>query len=159
MGETISVFQWVANLSPWWWVAFGIALGAVEMATMSFFLIWPALGAVVMAVIVAVAPPMPGEMLVSLWAILSVALTFAGRSMMHRFGDGGEPVTALNNRAKQLIGRQAKVISWEHGEGAVEIDGMRWRAVAPNGASFISDTPVNIIKADGMTLTVTSGSS
>jgi len=111
MDESITVFQWVANLSPWWWVAFGIGLGAVEMATMSFFLIW---------------------------------------------GDGGEPETALNNRSKQLVGRQAKVLSWDHGEGAVEIDGMRWRAVAENGGAFINNTPVNIVKAEGMTLTVTS---
>jgi len=137
MDESITVFQWVANLSPWWWVAFGIGLGAVEMATMSFFLIWPAL-------------------VVSTWAILSVGLTFAGRSYMNRFGDGGEPETALNNRSKQLVGRQAKVLSWDHGEGAVEIDGMRWRAVAENGGAFINNTPVNIVKAEGMTLTVTS---
>jgi len=156
MDESITVFQWVANLSPWWWVAFGIGLGAVEMATMSFFLIWPALGALIMAGIVAVGPPMSGEFLVSTWAILSVGLTFAGRSYMNRFGDGGEPETALNNRSKQLVGRQAKVLSWDHGEGAVEIDGMRWRAVAENGGAFINNTPVNIVKAEGMTLTVTS---
>jgi len=115
MDESISVFQWVANLSPWWWVAFGIGLGAVEMATMSFFLIWPALGAIVMALIVAFGPPMSGEAIVSLWAILSIALTFAGRSFMNRFGDGGEPTSNLNARSKQLVGRKAKVLSWEHG--------------------------------------------
>ncbi len=157
MEETLSVFDWVASLSPWWWVAFGIVLGAIEMVTLSFFLIWPALGAIVMALIVALAPPMPGEAIVSLWAILSVALTFVGRSLMNRFGDGGEPESNLNARSKQLVGRKAKVLTWEHGEGAVEIDGMRWRAVAENGAAFITDTPVNIIGADGMTLTVTSG--
>lgn len=156
MDQTMSVFQWVANLSPWWWVAFGVGLGAVEMATMSFFLIWPALGALVMAGIVAVGPPMSGELLVSLWAILSVALTFAGRSLMHRFGDGGEPETTLNSRSKRLIGRKAKVISWDHGEGAVEIDGTRWRAVSIHGGEFMSDAPVSIVAADGMTLTVTS---
>lgn len=156
MEETMTVFEWVSNLSPWWWVAFGIGLGAVEMATMSFFLIWPALAALIVALVVAMVPTLSGEALVSIWAILSIALTFAGRSLMNRFGDGGEPQSNLNSRSKQLIGRKAKVLTWELGEGAVEIDGMRWRAVADNGGTFIVDTPVSIIKADGMTLTVTS---
>ncbi len=154
MTESITVFQWVADLSPWWWVAFGIGLGAVEMATMSFFLIWPALAAVLMAIVVAVAPPMSGEAIVSIWAILSIALTLVGRSLMQRFGDGGEPVSTLNSRGQQLIGRQAKVLNWDHGEGAVEIDGMRWKAVGEHGASFIAGAPVNVVAADGMTLTV-----
>jgi len=33
---------------------------------------------------------------------------------------------------------------------------MRWRAVAENNANFITDTPVSIVDADGMTLKVTS---
>lgn len=154
MEESVTIFGWIASLSPWWWVAFGIGLGAVEMATMSFFLLWPALAALVMAGILAVAPPMTGELIVSLWAILSVALTFAGRSLMLRYGDGGEPESNLNSRSARLVGRKAKVLDWAHGEGSVEIDGTRWKAVSENKDAAALAGPVEIVSADGMTLTV-----
>jgi len=114
------VFDLISDLSPWWWVAFGIALGAIEMATMSFFLIWPALAALAMAAVTYLFPGIPGEGIVSIWAILSILLTFVGRSFMERFGDGGEPVGNLNNRSKSMIGRQGKVLTWEHNEGAID---------------------------------------
>ena len=150
------MFDLISDLSPWWWVAFGIALGAIEMATMSFFLIWPALAALAMAAVAYLFPGLPGEGIISIWAILSILLTFVGRSFMARFGDGGEPVGNLNNRSKSMIGRQAKVLTWEQNEGAIEIDGMRWKAEGEHGGSFVSDTPVFVIDAQGMTLIVRS---
>lgn len=156
MEDTVSFFGWISALSPWWWVAFGITLGAIEMATMSFFLIWPALAALVMAGVVAIAPPMSGEMIVALWAILSIALTFLGRSLMRRYGDGGEPESNLNSRSARLVGRKAQVLEWAHGEGSVEIDGTRWKAVSENQNAAALTGPVEIVSADGMILTVRS---
>lgn len=154
MENGVTVFGWIAALSPWWWVAFGIGLGAVEMATMSFFLLWPALAALIMAAVVAVAPPMSGELLIALWAILSVVLTFIGRSVLRRYGDGGAPETTLNSRSASLVGRKAQVVEWSHGEGSVEIDGMRWKAVTADRDAVLLKGPVDIVSADGMTLTV-----
>ncbi len=155
MESSISVFDWVANLSPWWWVAFGIGLGAVEMATMSFFLIGPALAALIMALVVGVAGPLSGGLLVSGWAVLSVALTFVGRSYFSRFGDGGgTPDAPLNSRAERLVGRKARVIAWDGREGDVEVEGTRWRAVSQFDTDFIADAQVEVISAEGMTLTV-----
>ena len=148
----IPVFDFLEGISPWWWVAFGVALGAVEMATMSFFLIWPALAALLMAFILWIAPGMSGEAQIMIFAIASVALTFLGRSVLNRYGDGGAPETALNKRSEQLVGRRAKVLMSDGHEGSVEIDGVRWRAkwdARHNGA-----THVKIDAADGMTLSV-----
>ena len=77
--ESVSLFDWIAGLSPWWWVAFGIGLGALEMATGSFFLIWPALAAIAMAINIAIGPSFSGEVIVILYAGLSIVLTFLGR--------------------------------------------------------------------------------
>ena len=126
----IGVFSFLEGLSPWWWVAFGIALGAIEMATFSLFLIWPGLAALLMAVIVALVPTMPGEVQVATYAALSVALTFAGRALVRRYGDGGDPTTNLNDRSAQMVGRRGSVVGVAHGEVTVEIDGVRWSAQA-----------------------------
>lgn len=153
MSELSDFFAWIAALSPWWWAAFGIALGAVEMATMSFFLIWPALAALIMPMILLLAPELSGAAIISIWAVLSVLLTFVGRAYVQRFGDKGEASDRLNNRAQLLVGRAARVVEWANGEGSVEIDGMRWRAVSKAG-HVPTDTSVFIESADGMTLTI-----
>lgn len=147
------MFEWLEILSPWWWVAFGVGLGAVEMATMSFFLIWPAIAAIIMAVILWIAPGMQGEAHIAIYAVLAVVLTFAGRSYLRKFGDGA-PETSLNDRSAQMVGRQAKVTQFELGEGQVELDGLNWSANWPKGQTAEAGQVVKIISADGMSLNV-----
>lgn len=148
------MLDFIANMSPWWWVAFALALGAVEMATMSFFLIWPALAALLMAGVVVAWPDLSGAALVAIFAILAIGLTFLGRSILVRFGDGGGPDSSLNSRSKQLIGRRATVLEWNGGDGIVEIDSIRWKAVWEDTGAAETDGKVNVTKADGMVLTV-----
>lgn len=148
------MLDFIANLSPWWWLAIALAIGALEMATMSFFLIWPALAALAMAGVVALWPDMSGAATISIFAILAIVLTFAGRSVVHRFGDGGGPDTGLNNRASQMVGRRARVLECDAGRGVVEIDGMRWSARWEDAGSAAPDSKVDVTGAEGMTLTV-----
>ena len=124
----LGLFDFLEGLSLWWWVAGGILLGVVEMMTMSFFLLWPALTALVMAGIVALAPGLSGEVQVAVFAVLSLVLTFVGRGVMARWGDGGAPVSAINDRAAQLVGRRARVLEVDGAEARVEVDGIHWRA-------------------------------
>ena len=147
-------FDLVEGLSPWWWVAFGIGLGAVEMLTMSFFLIWPGLAAIVMAILVALLPGMPGELRIAIFAAIAIGLTFAGRSLMARFGDGGGEASTINDRSGQLVGRRATVLEWKNGEGAVEVDGIRWRANWDGDQVSEPGRAVEIVEAQGMTLVV-----
>ncbi len=141
----------LAGISPWWWVAFGVALGALEMATMSFFLIWPALAALMIAALVLIAPSTGGEAQIAIFAILAVILTFAGRSLMHRFGNGDVAHT-LNSRANLMVGRHATVLEFSGPEGVVLIDNIRWHAIWPKDASAAVDSTVQIADAKGMTL-------
>jgi len=156
----VSFFVFLDGISPWWWVAFGVGLGALEMATMSFFLIWPAIAAVLGAVLLWLLPGLSGELQIVIFAVLSVVLTFAGRSLIHKYGDGGEQNHSLNSRSALMVGRQAEVINFTGPEGNVTIDGIRWHAVWPKGQSAAAGSMVEIARADGMTLFVKeSGSS
>jgi len=143
------------GISPWWWVVLALALGAVEMATMSFFLIWPGLAALAMAGILLLAPNMSGTLQIGLFAVLAVLFTFAGRYLFARFGDGGgDAADGLNNRATYLVGRYAVVLEFDNGSGAVEIDGIRWRAQWAQGSTSLKDSKVLITKADPQLLYV-----
>lgn len=149
-------FDFLEGISPWWWVAAGLTLGALEMLTMSFFLIWLGLAALIMAVVLVVFPTMPGEVQVMAFALLAVALTFIGRAMIRNFGDG-EPTNTLNSRSSNMVGRSAKVIRFEHGQGVVEIRGEQWQARADADAMGLNPgATVRIVSADGMLLTVAS---
>jgi membrane protein implicated in regulation of membrane protease activity len=144
------------GLSPWWWVAAAFLIGALEMLTGTAVLIWVALAALVMAAVLATVPGLSGELQITLFAALSVALTFAGRWALIRFGDGFAHNSTLNQRSNRLIGRSAKVLEVEVGSnsGVVEIDGMRWRATWSDGQNLTMGDPVRIKTAEGMTLGV-----
>ena len=147
------MFTWLETLSPWWWVALGVGLAALEMVVFSFTLIWPGIAAIFMALIVWIAPGISGELQVAIFAVLSIALMFTGRSLVRKFGDG-QPKTNLNNRSAQMVGRQAKVVGYDLGEGHVEIDGLRWVAKWPDGQSAEIGQVVKVIAAEGMSVQV-----
>ncbi len=145
------LFNFLEGMSPWWWVSFGVALAALEMIVASFFLIWPGLAAVIMAVLVWLMPSMLGEVQVVVFALLSILLFFLGRRI---FQPNDEPETGLNDRTKQLIGKHAKVVLFDHGEGRVEINGLQWVAKWDgDGTSTPGDTVI-ITAADGMSVRV-----
>ena len=150
----MNLFPFLQDISPWWWVAFAVTLGATEMATMSFFLIWPAMSALLIAVLLWIIPGVSGTVQIAAFAVLSVALIFAGRSLLHRFGDGSSENETLNSRAKQMIGRHAQVLDFKGPEGNVTIDGIHWRAVWPKGANAAEGDTVEVSSADGMTLII-----
>ena len=147
----MSLFTFLESISPWWWLAFGLLLAAAEMVVFSFFLMWPALAAIIMAVILAILPPIGGELQVSMFAILSIVLTFAGR---HFFQRNDEPETGLNQRTKQIIGKAADVESFELGSGHITINGLTWSAEWRVGQTAKKGDKVRIVSAEGMTVLV-----
>lgn len=147
--------QMLDGMSPWWWVIVAFALGSLEMATLSFFLIWPGLAALCMAGILVLAPNMSGAMQIALFAVLSIILTFAGRYLLNKYGDGGADADqTLNNRAAQLVGQSAKVLEFDGGNGVVEVGGMRWRAQWAADQVSTPGQSVRITQADAMMLYV-----
>ena len=143
------------TLSPWWWVAAAFAIGALEMITGTAVLIWIALAALAMAAINAAFPGLSGAAQLTLFATLSVVLTFAGRWLVNTYGDGAKEHATLNQRSQHLVGRMARVLDFDPNtnSGAVEIEGMRWRATWIEGASKTGGS-VRVSGAEGMNLQV-----
>jgi membrane protein implicated in regulation of membrane protease activity len=151
------LLDFLDGISPWWWITLGVVLIGLEMTTMSFFLIWPGIAAVVIAILLWMAPGMSGEAQVALFAVLSVAFTWVGRTIIVRTGQAESDKPALNRRSNQLVGRHATAVAaFRSGEGSVEIDGVRWKARCET-AKVAEGVDVKIIGADGMTLLVELG--
>lgn len=114
--------------SPWWWLTLAVALGAAELLLFTVVLLWFAAAAAVVALALILAPGLSGEWQIALFAVLAIALTAVGRApVLNALGRGSRP--ELNNRAARLTGRRARVSeAFSGGTGAVELEGVRWRA-------------------------------
>jgi membrane protein implicated in regulation of membrane protease activity len=151
----MQILEFLNGISPWYWVAFALALGVLEMATFSFFLIWPALASLIVAILLAASPTLSPAIQISIFAVASIGLTIAGRAFFQRYGDGGgNEDQLLNNRGQRIIGRAGVVTDFSNGAGYIEVEGMRWRAQWPKGQDAKSGDQVRVTHADGMMLGV-----
>ena len=148
------LFQFLTGASPWWWVALALALGTIEVLTFSFFLIWPALAALSVAVLLWIFPDMPGSSQLLWFALMAIGFTLVGRYIvLTRKPESAQP--SLNQRGTALIGRNAVVVDGfaAGGVGNVTIDGVRWRGRLSDGERTPAPGELmDVVDADGMTL-------
>jgi membrane protein implicated in regulation of membrane protease activity len=139
---------------PFWvWLAAAAIFLAVEVATGSGWLLWPAASAGQVGLLTLVVQPgAPAE--VGLFALLAIATTYLARKYLRPALDG--PTSPdLNDPALRLIGRDGEVVgAFEHGRGRVFADGKEWAAVAEDGAQPAAGQKVTVISIDGAVLTV-----
>ena len=148
----VDFFSALDGASPWWWIAAAIAIGAVEMLTFTYFLIWLALAAFGTALAMWIAPGLTGTGQLAVFAALAVITTVAGRYWLAKRKATPSDAPGLNRRSEQVIGRVGKALAeFENHEGVVVIDGVRWRARL-TGESAVKDQSLSVIDADGMTL-------
>jgi membrane protein implicated in regulation of membrane protease activity len=145
----------LTGISPWWWIAAAILIAAAEMATVSFFLIWPALAALATGIAMWIYPGLTGPSQLAIFAVLSIALTFAGRALVQRTGFMSSAPTTLNRRAEQMLGRDGVVVSFGTNEGKVTIDGVPWIARLDADASTPKPADrVTVTAVEGTVITV-----
>ena len=138
---------------PFWiWLAIGVVLLAIEAATSTEWLLWPAVSAGVVAVVTALGLPLGliGEVL--LFAVLTVAATLLSRRLIQRVNPSDSP--DINARDSRLIGQRAQVIqAFVDGRGRVFVSGAEWVAEI-DGASPLAGESVIVEGFDGPKLRV-----
>lgn len=148
----MNLFTLLDGASPWWWIAIAAAIGVAEMLTFSYYMIWLALAALAVGGALWAMPGMGGGAQLALFAVLSILLTVAGRYYLaHRRADAPESA-GLNERAAQMVGRTGEALGpFEHAEGTLMIDGVRWRARLTAGEAP-AGRALRVTGAEGMTL-------
>jgi hypothetical protein len=151
----IDLFAFLDGASPWWWIALALGLGAIEMLSFTYFMLWLALAAFTVGICLAIFPSMLGISQVLTFALLAIVYTAVGWVYVRR-RIGGDDHPALNRRSNAMVGRQAVVTeAFTAGVGWVEVDGVRWRARLADGAQPPEPgATMSIAAADGMTLTI-----
>ena len=152
---SFDLFAFLDGASPWWWIALALGLGAIEMVTFTYFMLWLGLAAFTVGIGMVMFPSMPGTSQVLTFALLSILYTGIGWAYVRRL-QPKDVHPGLNRRSAAMVGRQAVVTdAFSAGVGWVEVDGVRWRARMIDGTqSPETGATLSITSADGMTLIV-----
>ena len=139
-------------LHPFWlWLAVAAVFLAVEVATGTGWLLWPAASAVVAGVI-AQALKLNGLASIGLFVVLAIASTYLARRYLRPVLEPKSP--DLNDPLQRLIGQRGQVLStFEQGRGRVFVDGKDWAAETDEPIPAISQEVV-VIGVDGAVLKV-----
>jgi inner membrane protein len=139
-------------LHPFWlWLAVAAVFLALEVATGTGWLLWPAASAVVTGVI-AQALKLNGFVAIGLFVVLAIAATYLARRYLRPVLEPGGP--DLNDPMQRLIGQRGQVLStFEQGRGRVFVDGKDWAAETDEPIPAISQEVV-VIGVEGAVLKV-----
>ena len=143
------------SLTAWHWLVFGVVLLGLELVSGSTYILWPAVSALIVGLLLFIAP-MGWEMQMMLFFLLSVATLVLGRTHFQKFVKGGE-VADLNDPSVTLVGRQVRAVADFTGtEGRVELGDTQWsaRLENPSDAPVAEDALLHVRAVRGATLVV-----
>jgi membrane protein implicated in regulation of membrane protease activity len=138
---------------PFWvWLAVAAIFLAVEVATGTGWLLWPAAAGLLVGLLTLVVKPgLPIEL--GLFAVLTIAATYLARRFLKPVLESDAP--DLNDPTLRLVGRDGEVLdSFANGRGRVFVDGKEWAAVAPDGVAPAAGQRVLVVAVEGAVLTV-----
>jgi membrane protein implicated in regulation of membrane protease activity len=136
------------------WAAIGGVLLAVEVATGSGWLLWPAASAGAMALL-GLLFHFDLNMQWVIFALLTIVTTLAGRRFFPRAVLTGGDINDTRSRLSGLDGVAAG--DFQGGRGRVFVDGKEWAAELEGGTSLASGMRVIVIGVKGSCLTVRAG--
>jgi membrane protein implicated in regulation of membrane protease activity len=118
----------------WWWVAAALAFLAVEVATGTSYLLWPAASAGVVAVVLLVGLKLAPGWDLALFAVLTIVSTLTARRYIKRPEQTGPDINDPHHR---LAGQQGEAVAaFTRGHGRVFVDGKEWAAEAEGQAAL-----------------------
>jgi hypothetical protein len=139
---------------PFWvWIALAAALLAIEVATGSGWMLWPAGSAAVVGVLVVYAG-LSFSQAALVFALLTISSALLARrylpkSLFHH------AVGGVNDNVGRLVGQEARVVSAFKGRsGRVFIDGKEWAAELDGGEAPEAGAHVEVTGVTGAHLRV-----
>jgi membrane protein implicated in regulation of membrane protease activity len=135
------------------WLAVGAVLLAVEVATGSGWLLWPAASAAAMGLLGLVFH-FELNMQLAIFAILTIVTTLVGRHFFRRVALG----TDINDTSARLAGLDGVAAGdFQGNKGRVFVDGKEWAADLEDSSSLASGMRVVVVGVKGSRLTVKPG--
>jgi len=146
------LIQFLESMTGIRWMILGFALLVAEVVTGTTYILWPAVAALIVGLVVFVLP-LGWSMQFLLFAILTGVLLFFGHKYLRPRVKGGEP-SDLNDRARSMKGMRVKAVAdFDTGRGRVHVGDTQWRAAMEKGDAKAGDE-LRVITVKGTTLTV-----
>lgn len=143
----------LSQLTAWHWLILGVVLLGAELLTGSTYILWPAVSALAVGILLFIAPGMGWELQMLLFFLLSVTTLVLGRTHLQKLVKGGEP-SDLNDPGNAMIGRQVKAAADFSGtEGRVDVGDTQWSARLEIGTAMAGDL-LHVQAVEGATLIV-----
>lgn len=148
--------DFVNGIQAWHWWTLGAILIAAEIASTTFYLLWPGIAAIVVGLMKYFAPGLDGRTEIFLFAILAVAATVAwkrspwGRVMYERGSMAVNAARGLSYRGRIVTACE----DFRGGRGAVTVDDTRWSAATIDGSAPPAGSALEVVDADGTSLKV-----
>lgn len=135
------------------WVIIGVLLLILEVLTGTTYILWPAVSALFVGLLVFVLP-LGWEMQFILFFILSTVLLIVGHTHIRPRLNRDDAAEDLNDRAKTMIGRRVRAIAdFDTGLGRVQVGDTQWRALMASGNAKAGDE-LKVTSVKGTTLNV-----
>ncbi|MEL6825242.1 MAG: NfeD family protein [Pseudomonadota bacterium] len=150
-----SILTWPPN--AWHWLALALVLFSIEMMTGTWDLLWVSIAAALTSAFAALAPAgIAGwEGQLTFFAISSVALFIAGRTVFRKMREDVEEHPTLNKRMAGTLGQRGVVADdFTGGLGRVKLGDTVWSAESIDGANLASGTAVIVEATEGNMLKV-----
>ncbi len=134
------------------WFLVALVLGGVEILTLSFFLLWPALAALIVSLIAWIFPGMAWGWQIAIFGVVSVALLIPGRRWAKKFMQK-KSQNLVNERGEQLVGKLATIVSGDEGIYRSKLGDSEWSTRSRDKELKEGDL-VRVTGVDGITLEV-----
>ncbi|MCG8380785.1 MAG: NfeD family protein [Gammaproteobacteria bacterium] len=145
------MLNWLIPLQIWHWLIFAVLLIIVEIILPTTFMLWMAISAGVVGVILLFSPTLNWEVQFLIFAFVSVISVFLGRTYVQTFYKSTDNPT-LNRRGEQYINKTFVLDSpMENGKGKIRIDDTLWQIT---GTDCPAGTRVIVTRLEGAALCV-----
>ena len=132
------------------WIAASGVLLAVEVATGSGWLLWPA-GSAAVTALLALVIPLDLPMQAVIFAILTIVTTLVGRRFFPRHAVGQD----INDTRTRLAGSAGVAAGdFQEGRGRVFVDGKEWAAELDGAGTLAAGMKIVVTAVHGARLTV-----
>lgn len=142
------------ELHPFWvWAGLGALLLAVEVASGSGWLLWPAASAFAVGIVALLVPGLSLTVGLLIFAVLTLVTTLTARRFLPAsvMGRGGD----INDNVARLVGRHGQAAeNFADGHGRVMVDGKEWAAELEGGGVLEAGAQVTVTAIDGVRLKV-----
>lgn len=146
------MFELLDSLNHWHWLAFGLALLAVELLGTAGYFLWLGLSALIVGALLTLLP-MSWQLQWSAFSIFSLMTTWLWWRRQFKKDAADDQQRELNQKQKQLIGQTVVIESdLAPGKHRIKVGDSTWSAQTEH--SIQAGTLVEITQVNGIILTI-----